>query len=166
MNKRQLYELYNEYETEERESITDVAEGYNYGTGPRIVTHTADTFQGVNSKPYLILDVRETADYLNCHLLQARNFPYTLMRRDQSHPEFHSFKNKPETLIIIYCDDEKISRDAAKLYVDRGTDNIFLLTGGLAEFAAEYPGFIEGELPPQLLSPTKRGGVTGSKTCS
>ena len=53
-----------------------------------------------------------------------------------------------------------MSRDAAKLFVDRGTDNIFLLSGGLMEFAAEYPSFVEGELPPSL-SP-KKASSTGT----
>ena len=51
------------------------------------------------------------------------------MRRDQVHPELYNFRNKEGHLIILYCDDEKISLDAAKLLVQRGTDNIFLLTG-------------------------------------
>ena len=82
------------------------------------------------------------------------------MRRDQLHPEFYNFKNKEETLIIVYCDDERISADAAKLFVDRGTDNIFLLSGGLFEFGLEYPSFVEGDLPaacsPKKTSSTVR----------
>jgi centrosomal protein CEP41 len=78
------------------------------------------------------------------------------MRRDQNHPDFYRFRNKADMLIIVYCDDERVSRDAAKLMVDRGTDNIFLLTGGLMEFAAEYPGFIEGEPPVAPRTSTKR----------
>eukprot|EP01038_Epipyxis_sp_PR26KG_P011237 gene11237-15078_t len=150
----QLYELYNEYEATEYESITETANRGNHGAyagtpnneALRIVTHTEND-SPIYSKPYLIFDVREMDEYQTCHLLQARTYPYTMMRRDQMHPDLYKFRNKPETLIIIYCNDEKISRDAAKLLVDRGTDNIYLITGGLQEFSMDFPAFIEG-IPP------------------
>jgi centrosomal protein CEP41 len=145
LSKGQLYQLYGEYEAVENESMNDC---YEYGgmSSPKIVTYSEDA-EAINVKPYLIFDVREPEDYLRCHLLHARTYPFTMMRRDKVHPELFNFKNKPETLIIIYCDDEKMSADAAKLLVDRGADNIFLLTGGRLEFGAVYPSFVEGELP-------------------
>lgn len=149
VNKNQLYELLHEYEVDEYESITETT-----NNSLRIVSYS-DTSGPVYEKPYLILDVRET-DYFNqYHILQARSFPYTMLRRDQMHPEIFRFRNKPETLIIVCCDDEKISRETAKTLVDRGVDNVFLLTGGINEFAYEYPSFIEGEPPAPPKSPTK-----------
>lgn len=152
ISRSQLYELYIEYEQDEFESISETTRTDNQ---PRIVTYS-EAEKPLYEKPYLILDVRDAADFNTCHLLQARSFPYVLMRRDQTHPEVYNFRNKPETLIILYCEDEKISRDAAKVMVDRGTDNIFLLTGGLAEFATDYPAFVEGIPPsPRPRAPTK-----------
>lgn len=81
------------------------------------------------------------------------------------HPEFYSFKNKEEMLIIIYCDDERISQDAAKLFVDRGTDNIFLLTGGLIEFATDYPSFVEGDLRQMRETNRLRSANSKARTC-
>ena len=147
LSRNQLYELYEEYEADEHESISESdTGGGGRGGGPKIVTHT-EMARPVYAKPYLILDVREAEAYQRGHLLQARSFPYTLLRRDQLHPEVYQFRNKEETLIVVYCDDERISRDTAKILVDRGTENIFLLTGGFEEFAAEYPAFVEGEVP-------------------
>lgn len=159
---RQLSELYDEYEAGEYESVREIAErrGEDSPSGPRIVTYS-EMSQAVNSKPYLIIDVREPDEYRNCHLLQARNFPVAYLKRDQVPNELYQFRNKPEALIIIYCEDERISKDAAKVFVDRGADNIFLLSGGLAEFAAAYPEFVEGKVP-QHLSPVKRTGLTKS----
>ena len=57
-------------------------------------------------------------------------------------------------LIIIYCDDERVSRDTAKLLVDRGTDNIYLLSGGYNDFVGEYPSYVEGDIPPPIKTPT------------
>lgn len=150
LNKNQLYELYNEYESTEYESIAESGRSNTL----KIVTHSTNE-EPVNEKPYLILDVRETVSYNAYHLLQARSFPYTLIRRDQLHPEIYKFRNKQESLIIVCCDDERISKDVAKTLVDRGTDNVYLLTGGIDEFASEYPAFIEGIPPSPRASPVK-----------
>lgn len=80
------------------------------------------------------------------------------MRRDQTMYELNNFKNKEGLLIIVYCDDERISCDAAKMLVDRGTDNIYCLSGGLVEFAPQYPAFIEGVSP---FSPKKSPRAKG-----
>ena len=94
-------------------------------------------------------------------MLQARSFPYMLLRRDQMHPELIKFKNRDGCLIILVSDNEKIGMDAAKLMVDRGTDNIFLLNGGIAEFAHEYSSYIEGTLPPVATPRTRtQGNIT------
>jgi centrosomal protein CEP41 len=153
----QLYDLFSEYEADEYESISEAGKS---GDDLKIVTH-AQNDTPINRKPYLILDVREPDYYNTCHILQARSFPYVYLRRDQLHPEVYNFRNKPETLIIIYCEDEKISRDAAKVLVDRGTDNIFLLTGGLIEFASNYPAFVEG-IPPSPLGKVVKNTSTNS----
>lgn len=159
INAGQLNDLLSEYEADEYESFSDSFRG---GDGSlKIVTHT-DTAEASYNKPYLILDVREAEYYNSCHIIQARTFPYALLRRDQVHPEVYKFKNKPESLIIVYCNDEKISCDAAKVMVDRGIDNIYVLNGGLHEFAGEFPSFIEGNPPPLPSSQKSRTAASRS----
>lgn len=149
---KQLYELYNEYEGDERETL---AEAFGDGIGgPRIVSHN-EMAQPTYDRPYLILDVREPEHYRKSHLFNARNFPHSYLRRDQSPPELYSFRNKPGMLIIVYCDDERISRDTGKLLVDRGTDNIYLLSGGYDDFVADFPSYVEGDIPPLSKLPPK-----------
>ena len=147
ITRRQLSELYAEYEQDEYESIAETKEGAN--GSPHIVTYREDERSTYN-KPYLILDIRDKFEYDKGHLLQARSFPFALLRRDQIPAELYSFKNKEEHLVIVYCDDERVSREAAKTFVDRGVDNIFLLTGGMLEFAVEFPFYIEGDVPSDL----------------
>eukprot|EP01031_Cornospumella_fuschlensis_P033754 gene33754-40843_t len=156
ITKRQLYELYSEYEQDEYETISETQA---VDSKPRVVTYHEED-KPTYTKPYLILDMRDVNDYNTCHLLQARSFPDMLLRRDQYHPEIYRFRNKEEHLIILYCNDEKISAEAAQVMVTRGIDNVFLLSGGLAQFAADYPAFVEGEVPRELVpaTPTKASG--------
>jgi centrosomal protein CEP41 len=157
LTKNQLYELYNEYEANEYESINE----NTMGSGDvRIVTYS-ESARPEYDKPYLILDTREVAEFNIGHLLQARSFPYAMLRRDQYLPEIYQFRNKPEALIILYCDDERISREAGKVMVDRGIENIFLLTGGMKEFAYDFPAFVEGEAPSPPKDRVERMSTTG-----
>lgn len=143
LTKGQLFQLYSEYEADEYEDIAETDRSYD---GPRIVTYD-ETARPIYDKPYLILDVRDEMAYREYHLLQARNYSYTMMRRDQTHPEMMKFRNKEGHLIIVVADDERLGADAAKLLVDRGTDNIFLLSASILEFAEEYPSYVEGNPP-------------------
>lgn len=142
LTKTQLYQLYEEYEQEEFESITE----NNRDESVRIVTYSENEMP-VYAKPYLLLDMREIDEFNRCHLMQARSYPYSYLRRDQYHPEIYRYRNQAEKLIVVYCSDERMSRLAAKDLVDRGIDNVFLLTGGLNEFSYDYPAFVEGQAP-------------------
>ena len=155
ITKTQLYELYNEYEADEYETISETGRGAH---NVHIVTYSEDQ-KPVYEKPYLLVDMREIEEFQICHLLQARSFPYAMLRRDRLHPDIYQFRNVPERLVIVYCNDERISRLAAKDLVDRGVDNVFLLTGGMQEFAYEYPSFCEGAPP----SPPRQKQLPKSK---
>ena len=159
ISRAQLYALYNEYESDEYETIAEAEH-----SDLRIVTHS-EADEPVYSKPYLILDMRDIASFNNCHLLQARSFPYTQLRRDQYVPEIYQFRNKPSTLIVVYCDDERTSREAAKVLVDRGIDNIYLLSGGINEFAYDYPAFVEGNVSSPPKDNNKKTSSRGKYTC-
>lgn len=161
LTKIQLYELYREYEQDEYESIADSATG----AGGRIVTYNEEDEPTYN-KPYLILDVREVDIFRRSHLLQARSFPHAVLRRDQYHPDIYRYRNKAESLIILYCDDERISSAAAKDLVDRGIDNIYLLTGGINEFAVDFPSFVEGDIPAVATAKAASSARSQSRKCS
>lgn len=153
ITRHQIFELYNEYEADEYEDIAEAESRHVGARGPVIVTHS-ETARADYDKPYLLLDVRDEAAFHAYYMLQARSFPFVLMRRDRMPPELNKFKNKPEHLIIVVADDEHLGRDAAKLLVDRGSDNVFLLSGGINDFAIDYPSFIEGKVPEGLVSTT------------
>jgi rhodanese-related sulfurtransferase len=161
ITRQQLYQLLAEYEGDEFESIQETG-----NSGLKIVSYTGDS-EPVYEKPYLLLDVREVSAFNEFHILQARSFPYTMLRRDQMHPEIYRFRNKPETLVILCCEDEGQSRESAKVLVDRGVDNVYLLTGGINEFAYDFPTYIEGNAPlPPRSAQSKRGGGGPSHSLS
>lgn len=160
LTKAQLLQLYSEYEADEYEDIAETDRSYD---GPKIVTYEENS-RPVYDKPYLIIDVRDEHAYNEYHLLQARSYSYIMMRRDQIHPELMRFRNKEGHLIIVVADDERLGCDAAKLLVDRGTDNIFLLSSSILEFAEENPAYVEGN-PPITKSSSARLG-TGLSTRS
>jgi centrosomal protein CEP41 len=153
ITRHQIFELYNEYEADEYEDIAEAETRHIGARGPVVVTHS-ETARDDYEKPYLLLDVREQPDFNTYHMLQARSFPFVLMRRDRSPPELNKFKNKPEHLVIVIADDERLGKDAAKLLVDRGCDNVYLLSGRINDFAIDYPSFIEGRIPEGLVSTT------------
>lgn len=147
VNKDMLANLFEEYESDEKFSLESKS-------GPRIMDH-GEHDREVYDRPYLLLDCRETDNYNTNHLLQARSYPYQMLRRDQLHPDIYQFRNKEEHLIICYCDNEVLSRDVCKTLVDRGIENTFLLTGGFVEFAAKFPQFVEGAMPDIQVSPSR-----------
>ena len=126
-----LESLYSEYEGEIHNE-EDIENNGNSG-GPIMVTHHSAS-KPIYDKPYLILDARSQGEFESGHLLQANSFPHTELLRDRLHPKIYEFRNKEQALIIVYCDNEQISRNVCKTLVDRGIDNVFLLTGGLNEF--------------------------------
>ena len=156
ISRHQVFELYNEYEADEYEDIAEAETRHVGAPGPVIVTHS-ESDRADYEKPYLLLDVREQQAFNAYHMLQARSFPYILMRRDRMPPELNKFKNKPEHLVIVVSDDERLGRDAAKLLVDRGCDNVYLLSGGINDFSIDYPSYVEGVIPEGLVmtSPCK-----------
>ncbi|CAK4651602.1 unnamed protein product [Aphanomyces euteiches] len=101
-------------------------------TGPRIVSYDAE--EGENyDVPYLILDTRPREDFVENRI-----------HRVVSHG-----KNQESKLIILYCMDEKLSSQSATLLGQKGFDNIYVLSGGLMEYAALYPDHVEGTPPPK-----------------
>lgn len=75
-----LFQLYSEYEEDDKERIMDQMSSSGRPLGPRIVTHLQDSTPEY-ARPYLILDVREEHVYFDHHLMQARSFPAACLKR-------------------------------------------------------------------------------------
>ena len=82
--------------------------------------------------PYLLLDVRDIDEYQTGHVISALNYPKAILSRSVNYEkkEMLAYKNIPGRIIIIYDDEERIAPGAATTLVQRGYDNLFMLSGG------------------------------------
>ncbi|CAF0799211.1 unnamed protein product [Didymodactylos carnosus] len=93
-------------------------------------------------RPYLIVDLRDRDDYNLNHIIGA----YRLL--------FYSKKNKKGKIIVLYDDDERIAPKAVTIIVERGYNNVFLLSGGLRYCARKFPeGLLTGSIPASWTKP-------------
>jgi len=83
--------------------------------------------------PYLLLDVREDDEYRAGHIITAQHYPKAMLSRSVNYEtkEMLAFKNHAGRFIVIYDEDERIGPAAANTLVQRGYDNLFMLSGGL-----------------------------------
>lgn len=82
--------------------------------------------------PYLLLDLRDRDEYEQSHIITGLNYPVAMLSRSINNetPEMLAYKNQAGKIIVIYDDDERIGPKAATTLVQRGYDNLFLLSGG------------------------------------
>lgn len=111
--------------------------------------------------PYLLIDLRDKDDFAKCHIRGAHNFPHTRLSRATNSftPDIHAYMNKEGKIIIAYDEDESHYESSATTMVQRGIDNLFVLSGGLRVMAEKFPqGVIVGELPASCRPPKARKG--------
>jgi centrosomal protein CEP41 len=100
--------------------------------------------------PYLLVDVRDQEDFMQCHIITAQSYPSTNFSRTMnpfSH-EMLQFKNVEGKIIILYDIDELVAVESANTMCQRGFENVFILSGGLRVVAQKLPkGLITGSLP-------------------
>eukprot|EP00731_Ephydatia_muelleri_P001110 Em0001g1110a len=108
--------------------------------------------------PYLLLDLRDKDDYDKCHIISARCYPATMLSRSCNYftQDILEYKNKAGRIIILYDEDERIAPQAATVFIQRGVDNAFMLSGGMKVLYKTFPiGTITGQVPVSCLpSPT------------
>lgn len=110
--------------------------------------------------PYLLLDLRTRDEYDQCHMISALSYPIAMLSRSINNetPELLAYKNQPGKIIAVYDDDEKIGTKAATTLVERGYDNLFLLSGGLKLAYKRFPeGLIVGAVPVSFAAPKTPG---------
>ncbi len=144
INVGMLRDLLLEYETDRFENVQDCGYQDDLSTdGPRIISYGVDD-DAVYDRPYLLLDIRDAHEFAENHISQARSFPEVLLNQDKSIAELRQYRDKEGSLIIVYADKEREACRVAQRLVEKGYNNIFLLTGGISAFFRLCPEFVEG----------------------
>lgn len=93
--------------------------------GPSVGTLEATML--MNKKDSLVLDVRESGEFAQGHILGARNIP--LDELDKRVKEIERFKDKP---VVVSCAVGNRAGAAARLLREQGFSNVVNLAGGIA----------------------------------
>jgi len=113
-------------------------------TNVTAVTYATEILGNLSEIDYLILDLREDCDYERIHVRDAINFPAVNISRDKFTHQMIMMKNKPGKMIIMYHNDERNGIPYANNFFQKGYDNVYFLSGGIEEFAKNYPDYLEG----------------------
>lgn len=159
----QLVELIEDEDVEE-ETVYGLM-GQETEVGPCVVHSEGD--QDMDEALYLLLDLRDEAEFDACHISTAIPYPHTLLTHSTNYftAEIYRYKNRPDRMIIIYDDDERIAAPAGKLFVEKGVENVYILSGGLRKFCDKHEEFVLGTPPEYVPScpPTAKSGRSGSR---
>ena len=113
-------------------------------TNVTAVTYATEMLGNLSEIDYLILDLREDCDYERIHIRDALNFPAVNISRDKFTHQMIMMKNKPGKMIIMYHNDERNGIPYANNFFQKGYDNVYFLSGGIEEFAKNFPDYLEG----------------------
>jgi len=123
--------------------------------------------------PYLLLDVREQDAYSKCHIITSLNYPSSRLARVMNFetPELLAYKNKEGRIIVLYDEEENLAPKVAQTFVERGYENLFLLSGGMKVGLQIFPIGLFFGTPPRHLLPNNNnakggggGGIPGRST--
>jgi rhodanese-related sulfurtransferase len=106
---------------------------------------------------FLVVDVRDEASYDSLHIREARHFPVAAIKHDRFTAEIHAFKSGVGRCVIVVDDDERLAAAAAQALVEKGYQAVFLLSGGLREFARAHPALLD---PPRAPFPAPAAAPT------
>jgi rhodanese-related sulfurtransferase len=93
---------------------------------------TQELVRLVNKENAVVLDVRERNEFLEGHIVDALNIPYTSLESRLDEISQHK-----ETPIVIACKMGQHSGAAGTLLQKNGFTNVTRLTGGYAEWRAQ-----------------------------
>ncbi len=108
-----------------------------------IVASTADGSIG-SIGDFLLVDLRTENEFRHSHIMFAKNYPGSNLMRDSFPPELFKFKNKVKgKALVVYHSDDKQSSVYGKLLVEKGWEEVWIVTGGFEEFKQRYSEAVE-----------------------
>jgi len=143
----------------DRRTLQEVIRGVGeYDNGSQPAMKPVESIRKLDQNenmPYLLLDIRDRDEYNTCHVITALNYPAAMLSRSVNNEtrELLAYKNQPGKIILIYDEDERIAIKAATTFVQRGYDNLFMLSGGLRLAVNKFPeGLITGTIPQSIVN--------------
>eukprot|EP00941_MAST-03F_sp_MAST-3F-sp1_P003805 g3805.t1 len=103
-------------------------------------------------KNFIILDVRTESEYRQCHIIGSHYFPSSWLRADKT-GSLYKYRSRRDFLIVLYEEEEKLAQRSATNLVQKGWENVAILTNGLKNFVKQFPAFVNGELPNRRIVP-------------
>ena len=133
-----------EDQKEDNQSVVSHQTAKSNITNVTAVTYATDMLGNLSEIDFIILDLREECDYERIHVKEAINFPAVNISRDKFTHQLIMMKNKPGKMIILYHNDERSGIPYANNFFQKGFDNVYFLSGGIEDFAKNYPDHLEG----------------------
>ena len=87
----------------------------------------------INDSNTIIIDVRESPDFIQGHIEQAVNAP--LSKFSEQIPQLEKYK---KNVLLLTCQTGTRASAAAKLLTKSGFENVLILTGGMTAWQDEY----------------------------
>tara|TARA_R110002049_G_scaffold303566_1_gene497995 strand:- start:290 stop:610 length:321 start_codon:yes stop_codon:yes gene_type:complete len=84
-----------------------------------------------NEASFFLLDVREYHEYLVSNI-EGYHIPYNDLENRLGEIDMHKDKD-----VVVMCRSGNTSKDAAKILIDSGFENVFSLEGGMKKWAKE-----------------------------
>lgn len=94
----------------------------------------------LNKDEGLVLDVRESKDYREGHIIGSRNIPFSKLK--DSLEEINQFKDKP---VVVVCKMGQHAGAAGKILHGAGFANVLRLSGGITTWKSDGLPLVKGK---------------------
>ncbi|NPU94947.1 MAG: rhodanese-like domain-containing protein [Gammaproteobacteria bacterium] len=94
----------------------------------------------VNREGALVLDVRDSKEFREGHITDARNIPFSTLKESLS--QLDKFKDKP---VVIVCKMGQHAGAAGRILHENGFKDVRRLSGGLTTWSSEGLPLVKGK---------------------
>ena len=106
---------------------------------------TQDLYKEIETKKYVLVDIRTPREFIGEHLPEATNIPYERILDE----EFESFFKENDRIKVLYDNNDVWSNAAWMILTQYGYENLVVLRGGMEGWDAtiEDKDIFKGEYP-------------------
>merc|ERR1711964_922907 len=97
----------------------------------------------LENRQLMLLDLRDEQAFRQQHIVGATHYPATYISQDKVSPEVYRMKSQPDKLLVVYHEDDRQGAAYATQLVQKGWDNIYLLSGGIADVREHYAELLD-----------------------